>query len=293
VQESLDKRPGSDARAVPSVTASTRPLSVLVVDDEVRARRNLQHLALTEPDVADCVLCDNGAEAVGLIRERRPDLVFLDVQMPEVDGFEVVRRVGIREMPALVFVTAFDAWAVRAFEVNAVDYLLKPVSDERFAAAMARVRARHVTTEAWALAQRLTSLLGQAASSAPAPTASSTPRATLGVDAQRRLVIRDGASSILLDPGEIEWISADDYCIDIHAGQRSHVVRMTLTAFAERLDPARFVRVHRSAVVNVDRVKSVGAGVSGRVVLTLESGQTVPVSRSRVPALRALLGDPR
>jgi two-component system LytT family response regulator len=268
------------------VTASARPLSVLVVDDEVRARRNLQHLALAEPDVADCVLCDNGAEAVGLIRERRPDLVFLDVQMPEVTGFEVVRRVGIREMPALVFVTAFDAWAVRAFEVNAVDYLLKPVSDERFAAAMARARGRHV-----AMAQRLTSLLGQAASSAPASAGYSS--ATLGVDAHRRLAIRDGASSILLDPAEIEWISADDYCIDIHAGQRSHVVRMTLTAFAERLDPGRFVRVHRSAVVNVDRVKSVGAGVSGRVVLTLESGQTVPVSRSRVPALRALLGDPR
>jgi two-component system LytT family response regulator len=274
---------------VSDVTASARPLSVLVVDDEVRARRNLQHLALAEPDVADCVLCDNGAEAVGLIRERRPDLVFLDVQMPEVTGFEVVRRVGIREMPALVFVTAFDAWAVRAFEVNAVDYLLKPVSDERFAAAMARARGRHVATEALAMAQRLTSLLGQAASSAPASAGYSS--ATLGVDAHRRLAIRDGASSILLDPAEIEWISADDYCIDIHAGQRSHVVRMTLTAFAERLDPGRFVR--GSAVVNVDRVKSVGAGVSGRVVLTLESGQTVPVSRSRVPALRALLGDPR
>jgi two-component system LytT family response regulator len=157
---------------------------------------------------------------------------------------------------------------------------------------MARARTRHVVTEALAIAQRLTSLLGQAASSAPASTGGGAG-ATLGLDAQRRLAIRDGASSILLDPAEIEWISADDYCIDIHAGQRSHVVRMTLTALAERLDPARFVRVHRSAVVNVDRVQSVCAGVSGRVVLTLESGQTVPVSRSRVPALRALLGDPR
>jgi two-component system LytT family response regulator len=148
---------------LPAKAPTDGALDVLVVDDERRALQNLQHLVLREPDVRHGDVCQGGAEAVDRIAdtERRPDIVFLDVQMPDVDGFDVVRRVGSARMPPVVFVTAYDAWAVRAFDVNAVDYLLKPVADERFALAMRRVRSRMATTEIASMSERLVSLLSQ------------------------------------------------------------------------------------------------------------------------------------
>jgi two-component system LytT family response regulator len=251
-------------------------LDVLVVDDERRALQNLEHLIRREPDVRGLSLCDRGDEAVARILRDRPDLLFLDVQMPEVDGFEVVRRVGVERMPPVVFVTAHDAWAVRAFEINAVDYLLKPVADERFALSMARARGRRAAGEAAALSQRLAALLGPTAPAAIGRTGA-------------RVVVRDGARTIVVDPEDIDWISAEDYCIHIFAGARSHVVRCALAAFADNLDASRFVRVHRSAIVNVERIREIKTLPTGRIVLALRGGQTVPVSRARVAALQALV----
>jgi two-component system LytT family response regulator len=257
------------------------PLDILAVDDEPHALANLRHLLLREPDVRDCVVCDGGAAAVARIGAHRPDLVFLDVQMPEVDGFEVVRRVGLERMPPVVFVTAHDAWAVRAFEVNAVDYLLKPVADDRFAVALRRARGRMAASAAAALSQRLAALLGHVA----APAAEVEPAA--GGPA---LVLRDGGQTVVVRPEEIDWVSAEDYCVQIHAGGRAHLVRGSLAALAERLDERRFIRVHRSALVNVDRVRDIRTMPSGRIVVGLRGGQSVPVARARVAALQALIG---
>jgi two-component system, LytTR family, response regulator len=269
---------------LPAKVAPDAALDVLVVDDERRALRNIEHLVLREPDVRRCDTCAGGAEAVQRIAhaERRPDIVFLDVQMPEVDGFDVVRRVGSHRMPPVVFVTAHDAWAVRAFDVNAVDYLLKPVADERFALAMRRVRSRMATTEMASLSQRLVSLLSHVDEHAPETHLSSHPGA-------ERIAVRDGSRSLFLEPGEIDWISAEDYCIHIFAGERSHLVRCTLAAFADKLDPACFARVHRSAVVNVDRIREIKTLTSGKIVVALMNGHTVPVSRARIHSLQALL----
>jgi two-component system, LytTR family, response regulator len=269
---------------LPAKVSADTGLDVLVVDDERRALQNLRHLVLREPDVRDCAACSGGAEAVERIAggERPPDIVFLDVQMPEVDGFEVVRRVGLGRMPPVVFVTAHDAWAVRAFEVNAVDYLLKPVADERFALAMRRARSRTATAEMASLSDRLGSLLSrldERRSESPP----SFP------DHARRIAVRDGSRSLFLDAAEIDWISAEDYCIHIFVGRRSHLVRCTLAAFADRLDPSRFARVHRSAVVNVDRIREIKTVPPGKIVVCLANGDTVPVSRTRVHSLQALL----
>ncbi len=255
-------------------------LRVLIVDDEPRARANLLHLLQSEPDIGERRTCDGGEEAAEIIAGFAPDLVFLDVQMPEVGGFEVVRRVGPERMPPLIFVTAYDSFALRAFEVNAVDYLLKPVSSERFSAAMRRARGRMASTKAAALSRQLAALLGQVA-----PPVEET-RA-------RRIIVREGGRALMLDAAAIAWISAEDYCINIFADEGSYLVRETLASFAAQLDPSRFVRVHRSAVINVDRVVEVRTLPSGRVEVALKGGHTVPVSRSRVRALRdALQGLP-
>ena len=271
---------------MPSTNAGAdATLDILVVDDERRALANLQYLVLREPDVRRCDTCEGGAEAVERITSAngRPDLVFLDVQMPEVDGFDVVRRVGSELMPPVVFVTAHDAWAVRAFDVHAVDYLLKPVADERFALAMRRARSRMAATQAVSLSQRLASLLS-CADERRQPTDLSLPDR-----AAHRIAVRDGSHSLFLDPRDIDWISADDYCIQIYTKERSHLVRCTLAAFADKLDPACFARVHRSAVVNVDRIREIKTLHSGKIVVSLMNGATIPVSRTRVHSLQALL----
>jgi two-component system LytT family response regulator len=268
-----------------SANASTdAALDVLVVDDERRALTNLQYLVMREPDVRRCETCDGGAEAVQRITSAngRPDIVFLDVQMPEVDGFDVVRRVGSALMPPVVFVTAHHAWAVRAFDVNAVDYLLKPVADERFALAMRRARSRMATTEVASMSQRLAALLSHVDERRPEAKLCSADRAP-------RIEVRDGSRSLFLDPQEIDWISAEDYCIHIFAQERSHVVRCTLAAFADKLDPTCFARVHRSAVVNVNRICEIKTLQSGKIAVCLKNGHTVPVSRARVHSLQALL----
>jgi two-component system LytT family response regulator len=259
-------------------------LDVLVVDDERRALTNLRYLVLREPDVRSCEVCDGGAEAVERIisANARPDIVFLDVQMPEVDGFDVVRRVGSALMPPVVFVTAHHAWAVRAFDVNAVDYLLKPVADERFALAMRRARSRMATTEVASMSQRLAALLSHVDERRS--------EAKLSIpDRAKRIAVRDGGRSLFLDPREIDWISAEDYCIHIFTKERSHLVRCTLAAFADKLDPTCFARVHRSAVVNVDRIREIKTLPSGKIAVCLMNGHIVPVSRARVHSLQALL----
>lgn len=257
-------------------------MKVLIVDDERAARVNVRHL-LAEHGVADAAEAGGGEQAVRSILEDRPELVFLDVDMPEVDGFEVIRRVGPETMPDVVFLTAYDSFAVQAFEVNAVDYLLKPVSGERFGAALRRAVQRQSGTDRSSHRQKLEALLGGSQGGGPPETF---VRLEDGKGAVEGYLLREGRRNTVLRPEEILWLSAEDYCTSIHTAQGTHLVRATLGSVLSQLDGSRFMRVHRSAAVDTTRVRSAQRTGTGRLVLTLENGQRVPVSRRLAHALR-------
>ncbi len=244
-----------------------REIRAVVADDEPLARRGIRQLLARHVDVTIVAEARDGREALAALGQYRPDLLFLDVQMPEVDGFEVLRRHGPGRMPAVVFVTAYDAFAVRAFDAHALDYLVKPVQEARFAEALARVRARLRAGEAEALAGRLEALLALR-------------EAEL---AHARLLVPTAAGALVLDTCEIDWIEAEDYYAAIHVHGRRHLIRESLASLEQRLDGAtgdRFVRAHRSALVNVERVREL-RDAAGETALGLRDGTRVPVSRRR------------
>lgn len=258
----------------------TPPLRVVIADDEPIARRGLRSM-LTECGVAVLAEAGDGRSAVTAIERERPDAVFLDVQMPELTGFDVLtelrtRSAGAMALPLVVFATAYDDFAVRAFEVHAVDYLVKPFTDVRVHAAVGRLREVVGTRRADELHDRLEALL---ASLGGAPGASPAAAAAPAYDA--RLVIPERGRTVVVPVGEVSWIEADDYYVTVHAAGRRHLWRESLAALEQRLDPRRFVRVHRSAIVNVDRVREVEHGRDGRATIRLDGGARVPVSRTR------------
>jgi two-component system LytT family response regulator len=260
-------------------------LRVLIVDDERAARVNVRHLLGVHPRVSDCREADGGEAAIRAIGEAPPDLIFLDVDMPEVGGFDVIRRVGPARMPDVIFLTAYDQFAVRAFTVNAVDYLLKPVATERFDEAFARALARRSRAELATQGRRLAALVGEV------PEIATTEAFVPLRDHSGRLegfVVREGRRNTVLLPEEIVWLSAEDYCTSVHTLVATYLVRATLTAILAQLDPARFVRVHRSAAVDLARVRGSRRLPNGGLVLTLEDGQRVPVSRRSARACRQL-----
>jgi two-component system LytT family response regulator len=246
---------------------------VVIVDDEPPARATLRLLLSAEPDFELIAECAHGEEAVAAITRALPDLVFLDVQMPGMDGFDVLRRVGPASIPALVFVTAYDRYALRAFEIHALEYLLKPFSDERFAEVLARVRGRLRERRFAEAGRRLTALLESSATPGP-----------------RQLVVRDGSRTVVIPTDEIIWIEAEDYYARIHATGRRTLVRLSLKSLADDLDAARFVRVHRSAIVNLAFVRQLEPLASGDQRLVLSDGTELRVSRTYRPALDERLG---
>ena len=292
------------------------PLKVLVVDDEPLARRSLRILLSEAPAVEVVGEAGNGRDAVDAVRRLAPDLVFLDVQMPEMDGFGVLRSLEAHEMPTVVFVTAYDEHAVRAFDVHAADYLLKPFDDDRFHRALHRARARVGDRRARELAARLAHLLASAgvdaglatpASPAPppadrAPSMDRQPAADSGVDAGRsafsevraeladRIVLKANGRVTFLAVESIDWIEAADYVVRLHAGGAVHTLREPLADLEKRLDPRRFFRIHRSTIVNLDRVKELQPLFYGEYVVILRDGQKLRLSRSRREGLEALLG---
>ncbi len=245
-------------------------MRAITVDDEPLARRGIQQLLADHSDVEIVAECANGTEAIAAIGEHAPDLVFLDVQMPEVDGFEVVRCVGADRMPAVVFVTAYEEFAVRAFEASAVDYLMKPVGPERFARAMQHVRERQSGDAA---ARRIADLQSLLATLKPAMLPHEPP-----------LVVPTARGMLRIDPLEIDWISADDYYAVLHIGTKRYLLRESLASLETRLPAGRFVRVHRSTIVNCTRVRE----LRNRVVI-LNDGTRVATSRRRRPAVDAAL----
>jgi len=254
-------------------------IRVLIVDDEPLARRGVRQLLEREPDVVVVGEARNGREALRALRTLDPGLVFLDVQMPEVDGFDVLRTHGAERMPPVIFVTAYDEFAVRAFDAHAVDYLVKPLRASRFAEAVQRVRDRMRSAEAIELSRKLSALLATANAERP----------SAGSEGVRRLVVPTSAGELVLDVDEIDWIEADDYYAAVHTRGRRHLIRESLSSLEARLDPARLVRVHRSAIVHLGRVREFRVDVPGAAVIVLRDGTRIPVSRRRREQVASLL----
>jgi two-component system LytT family response regulator len=243
----------------------------IIVDDEPLARQTLRLLLAREEDFAIVADCGHGADAIDAVRRERPDVLFLDVQMPEVDGFEVLRRLEPGAVPVVIFVTAFDRYALQAFEHHALDYLLKPFSDERFTAVLERTRLRLRERTFASMAEQLSNLLAAAAPEA------------------RRLVVRDSGRTFVIPHADIVWIEAEDYCARVHLRGRTLLVRESLRALADALEGAGFVRVHRSAIVNVACVREIEPLASGDQRLTLGDGTVLKVSRThRAEVVRAV-----
>lgn len=239
-------------------------LRVLIVDDEPVARRRIRRLLRADAGVEVIGEAADGAVAVRAIAEQQPDLVFLDVQMPELDGFGVLQRLGPGRIPHVIFVTAFDHYALRAFEVHAVDYLLKPFTPERLLDAVARVRDMRASTERHD-DSRLTALLEELREH---------PRFL------RRLPAHAGGRIVLLETAEIDWLQAADNYVLVHAGGREYLLRETLTRLEHELDPQEFVRIHRSAVVRFDRIGDLLPTIHGDFRVTLKNGVQLTLSRN-------------
>jgi two-component system LytT family response regulator len=255
------------------VVTTAPPWRVVVVDDEPPSRMTLRLLLARSPGFVLIAECAHGEEAVAAVRSQAPDVLMLDVQMPGMDGFDVLRTIGPVAVPAVVFVTAYDRYALRAFETHALDYLLKPFSDERFAAVLDRVGTRLQERSQAAVGRRLAALLD-----------SNTP-----VAGAAQLVVRDGGKTLVIPYDDIVWIEAEDYYVCVHAGERRTLVRVPLKTIANSLDRERFVRVHRSAIVNLSCIRRVEPLASGDQRLVLRDGTQLRVSRTYRPSLEAHL----
>lgn len=239
-------------------------IRTVIVDDEPLARRGIRALLKEEKDFEIISECGNGREALAVIEEHKPDLVFLDVQMPELSGFDVLAAIGVQRMPAVIFITAYDKYAMRAFEVHALDYLLKPLDGDRFTSALQRARLQLERKSVHDLSRRLQSLLDDLK-----PTQKYT----------ERLVIKAAGRIFFLDVAEIVWIEAADNYVRLHAGRESHLLRETMTSLEKRLDPDQFVRVHRSRIINVRQLKELQPLFRGEYDIMLRDGTRLESGR--------------
>ncbi|HET9485098.1 MAG TPA: LytTR family DNA-binding domain-containing protein [Xanthomonadales bacterium] len=254
-------------------------LKTLIVDDEPLARRGLELRLADAPDIEIVGQCANGEEAVRKVAEIEPDLMFLDVQMPGLDGFATLRAIPASQMPMVVFVTAYDHYAIRAFEASAVDYLLKPIDDSRLHQALFRVRQEFRERQAEQHLPRLLSLLGEL-SGKPALTLEQVIEGELPKSRDRKLAIKDGTRTVRVDPATIRWVDAAGDYMCIHTEADTHILRATMRELEQQLDPQRFQRIHRSTIVNVDRVKEMRAHINGEYFLVLDSGHELKLSRT-------------
>lgn len=246
-------------------------LRTIVVDDEPLARQRVADLVRGRPELTLVAEAEDGRAALDLIAELRPDLVFLDIQMPELNGFEVISALEDDAMPRFVFITAFDEYAVRAFEVDAMDYLLKPVTNERFDAAVSRVLSRTSPGDASPV-RALADRAAEARSERPT-----------------RFVARRGNRHYFVRVADVDWIEAVGNYVRLQTGESSHLIRETMRALEAKLDPAQFVRMHRSAIVAIDRIDGIQSRDAGEYVVTLRDGTRLVSSRAYSDRIRALL----
>jgi two-component system LytT family response regulator len=259
----------------------SQKIRTLIIDDEPLARRNLRLLLEKDPQIEILEECRNGREAVKAINALSPDLIFLDIQMPEMDGFDVLERVGPNHIQAIIFVTAFDQYALKAFDVHALDYLLKPYDDERFAHALERAKSQIEAREIDRLSKRLLALLEERESARQA-TKNENNYLT-------RLMIKVSGRVMLLKVEEVDFIEADGNYAKLHVGRKSHLLREKMHDLEGRLDPAKFVRIHRSVIVNLDRIKEMHPHFNGDYIVVLEDGRQLRLSRTRRENLEAKL----
>jgi two-component system LytT family response regulator len=268
-------------------------IRVMVVEDEARQRARLSRLIEATTDFELVGEATNGADALSAIRTERPDLVLLDVQMPEMNGLEVLEALGPQDLPAVIFVTAYDQYALRAFELHALDYLLKPFDDERFERMLERARARIRHGQVEALGQQLLSLLTYLNLS-PTPTESSLGEGVAPAPAEphhmERFAIKIGGRMVLLKVAEVDWIAGAGVYVELHTGKKRYHLRETLSNLEARLDTSRFVRIHRSTIVNLDRIKELVPHFHGEYLVLLDDGTQLKLSRSYRDRLELILG---
>jgi two-component system, LytTR family, response regulator len=263
------------------MNAGSRAWRTLIVDDEPLAREGIRARLTALGGFEVIGECSGGRAAITAIRTQTPDVVFLDVQMPVVDGFAVIAEVGAEAMPAVVFVTAYDHYALKAFDAQAIDYILKPIDDARFARAVDSVRTRLTESRESGVARHLAHLLSHVRHDALA----SVPPSPLA----DRLVARDGDRIDMIPFGEIDWVAADGDYVRIHAGNRQLLLRMTMGAMEESLPPSDHVRIHRSTIVNVTRIRTLKSLPNAEFSVVLRNGVTLRASRSYSARLRAAL----
>jgi len=260
-----------------------------MVDDEPTARRGMRLLLGRDPEITIIGEATTGREAVRRITEDRPDLVLLDIQMPEMDGFKVLEAVPIAQMPSVIFVTAYDQHALRAFEINAIDYLLKPYDDDRFTAALLRAKTEIFRRQTEELSVRLSNLLNYLRAPANGAGRAADPGPGEGSNRSDRILLKTGGDIYFLKAAEIDWIEAEGDYMRFHAGGRTHLLRDTMASLEARLDPARFIRIHRSTIVNIDRVKKLSPSFAGDYAVVLQDGTKLKLSRGYHERLQQVL----
>ncbi len=253
-----------------------RKITTLIIDDEEHARSNVQLLLSNFPELTIVGLCEDGLSAVKAIKAQRPNLIFLDIQMPEIDGFAVLKQLSSDELPYVIFTTAYSEYAISAFEVNAVDYLLKPIDDQRFMVAVQRAIAQIEQNEQWAISNQLIEL-----------------QQFLEKDREvvylRKLAIRIHSKIRFVPVEEVIWIEADNQYVKIHTLQGAFMMRQSLSTLENELNPAHFYRSHRSAIININAVTEIEPYFKGDYTITLRTGIKVKLSRTRTDGLRRLL----
>lgn len=240
-------------------------IKTIIVDDVELARDRINML-LDDAEIEIIAECENGREAIEAIRNLQPDLVFLDVQMPKIDGFDVINAIGVDKMPIVIFVTAYDEFALRAFEVNAVDYLLKPFDEQRLAKAVARAKGELKKQKSSPdIEQKLRNLLKEIRSE---------PYYL------RRIPVKTARGTILILTEEIDWIASSGHYLELHVGDETHLIREKLSNIEAKLDPQLFMRIHRSTIINLDRIKSLHPLFNGDHLVILKNGRELNLSRT-------------
>ena len=257
------------------MATESKSIRAIIVDDEPLGRTVIREMLRRDADFAVIGECANGHEAISVINAEHPDLVFLDVQMPEIDGFEVLAALNTDQLPLVIFVTAYDQYAVSAFEVHAVDYLLKPFDRERFGKALQRAKDQLQREQTSNVTQRILALLEEQRTK---------PKHL------ERLVIKTNGRIFFLKTEEIDWISAEGNYVNLHVKRDSYLLRETISNLESQLDPQRFARVHRSQIVNLDRIRELRHWSHGEYQIILHSGEELMLSRSYSEKLHDLLG---
>ena len=254
---------------------SSKTIRALIVDDEPLARRRIRRMLAHDADVTIVGDCSNGREAIAAIKSESPDLIFLDVQMPEVDGFDVLASTETKRPPLVIFVTAYDQYALRAFEVAAVDYLVKPFDRRRFEGALQRAKSRLASGRESDLNQQTLALLAELKAQS---------------SHVERLVIKAGGRAFFLKTDEIDWIEAEGKYVRLHVGKESYLLREAIGSMETQLDPKKFPRIHRSTIVNIERVRELQPWFHNEYRVILKDGTELMLSRSCRKRLGELLG---